>query len=205
MKNLLLVSAVAMMACACGGGGGNEGDPKAPGFSASVNKLAAYVGTWAATCNDHAVDNATITSTGNNTVTIATRTDYYAQANCTGAIIATETEGADITATYVDTVDAPVVFATGTPATTGKVDRITASMPIHSRSITGTAVTRVVQNGKPQWCIDFGNGRSTCILDEGAYSARSGVAGGLLLQGNAFYELVPNGTVYEAYGRYVKK
>lgn len=209
MKHLVWACAAAALVSACGGGGGGgggggSGSPP-PVSTTPVNKLAAYVGTWAADCDNHAIDNVTITSPSTNTLTVGSRTDYYAGANCTGAIIATETEGADITATYVDTVDASIVFTPGTAATAAKVDKIVASAPQRTRSVTGTGVTRVVENGKPMWCIAFDGGNRTCIWDEGSTPASSGQAGALYLQGNALYELVPNGAQYTAYGRYVRK
>lgn len=170
-----------------------------------MNKLAGYVGTWSGDCSDHAIDNATITSPSNNTITIAMRTDYYAGVNCTGAIIATETEGADVTATYVETIDLSIVFTQGSAATPAKVDKITASLPQHTRSISGTAVTHTVQNGQAMWCIDFGGGNQSCIWDEGTYPAQSGVTGGLYLQNNFLYELSPSGSLYVVNERFTKK
>lgn len=205
MKTTAFVCAAAALLSACGGGGGNPGTPNGPGFEAPSNRLAAYAGTWASGCASHAIETVTITSPANDTLTISPRTDYYAGADCSGAIVATETEGGDITARYVDTVDAPIVFSKGAAPTTGRVDRITASTPIRSRSITGTGVRRDVIDGRPHWCIDFGGGSQTCVRDDGATPAQSGVAGGLHLQGATLYELVPEGGVYTAYGRYQKR
>ncbi len=146
-----------------------------------------------------------ITSPSDNTLKIAARTEYYKSLNCTGAVIATETDGMEVTAIYVDTVDASVVLGRGKPAVTAKIQKITANKPQATRTITGTGVSRVVQGGKAQWCIAFDGGSSTCIADDGPQPAENGVAGALYLQDNAFYELVPNGSLYEAYGRYVKK
>lgn len=205
MKKTALVCAAAALLSACGGGGGDSGNPNGPGFQAPSNRLAGYVGNWASACSNHEIENVTITSPASDTLTIATRTDYYAGANCSGAIVAVETEGGDITARYIDTVDAPIVFTQGTAATTGRVDRISASAPIRSRSITGTGVRRDVINGRQHWCIDFGGGSQTCVQDEGATPAQTGVAGGLHLQGTTMYELVLEGAVYTAYGRYQKR
>jgi hypothetical protein len=179
--------------------------PTTPETPAQGNKLAAYVGTWNSDCNFHEIDNVTITSPSNDTLTITTRTDYYAGVDCTGAILATETEGASLTARYVDTIDSSAVLTQGAAATALKVDRVYASTPQRTRSIVGTAVTHVVLNNQPQWCIDYGNGTQTCVRDDGTYPAQSGIAGGLSLQGNTFYELIPNGSLYVANGIYTKK
>lgn len=205
MKNFVLVGAMAALLSACGGGGGGDGNASFPGSPVPANKLAAYVGNWTAGCDSHELMDVTITSPSDNTLKITTRSDYYVGANCTGAIVATETESADITATFVDTVDASIVLAPGASATQGKVDKILAGRPASTRSITGTAVTRQVNNGQAQWCIDFGNGSKTCVWDEGTAPAQNGVAGGLHIQGNVMYELMPNGSLYEAYGRYTRK
>lgn len=212
MKKLIFAGAVAALVSACGGGGGGGGSPNGAigsGSGAStpapVNRLAPYVGTWASDCSDHGIETATITSPSDNTLKIAVRTEYYKTANCTGAVIATESDGMDVTAIYVDTVDASVVLGRGTPAVTAKIQKITANKPQATRTVTGTGVTRVVQGGKAQWCIVFDGGSSTCIVDDGPQPAESGVAGALYLQGNILYELVPNASLYEAYGRYIKK
>lgn len=201
MKRFALLAVVGTLVSACGGGGGGD-NPTTP--QAPTNKLAAYVGNWSADCSDHQIDNVAISSPTANTLTINVRTDYYAAANCTGAIVATETETADVTATYVDTVDSSIVFTPNATATPAKVDRVTASSPQHSRSITGTAVSHVVVNGQAQWCIDYGTSK-TCIMDEGAFAAQSGVSGGLFLQNNILYELAPNGSQYVVDERFNKK
>lgn len=208
MKNLVFLGAVTALVSACGGGGGGGGGGNngSGGGTAptQVNHLAAYVGTWAAECDSHVIDNATITSPSNNTLKITTRTDYYDGANCTGVIVATETDGADVTASYVETVDASIPLTPGAAATAVKVDKIMASMPQGTRSVTGSRVTRVVQGGQPQWCISFSNGDQTCVWDEGTIPARS-TTGGLYTQGNFLYELVLNGSTYSVNSRYSKK
>jgi len=227
MKKLIFICATATMISACGGGGGggdsgggagagagtvpvagsgstggSDAGVVAPGGTAPANKLAAYVGTYAAACNDHEKYNVSITSPSNNTLTIATRTDFYAGTNCTGAIIATANDGADVTASYVETVDTIVFTSTDTPVP-AKVDKVTSSIPVHTRSVTGTAVTRLTTDGQPQWCIDFGAGAKTCIL-EGTFPAQTGAAGALFMQGSTLYELSLKGTVYVANKRYTK-
>lgn len=191
------------MVSACGGGGNGGDNSSAP--QAPTNRLAGYVGNWSADCSDHAMDSATITSPSANVLTIKTRTDYYAGSNCTGAIIATQTDSADVTATYVDSVDSSVVFTKGAAATPTKVDRITASLPQHTTSVTGTGVNRVIQGGQAQWCIAFSGGNQTCVWDEGTYAAASGVSGGLFLQNNTLYELSPNGSQYVINDRFTRK
>jgi hypothetical protein len=209
MKNLLIPCTVAVLLSACGGGGGggggDGGGATATAPSAPVNKLAGYVGTWASDCYDHYVSTVTITSPVNNTLTLSTRTDFYAAANCTGAIVATLTDGADVTETYVDTVDSSIIFTPGAATTPARVDKVLASSPQFSRSITGTAVSHVVIGGQAQWCIDYGGGNQTCVPDYGTYPAQSDLPGALYVQGNVLYGLYPSGPLYLATGRLTKK
>jgi hypothetical protein len=208
MKNLVVMSAIAAMISACGGGGGGGGETgRTPAAESAppVNKLAAYVGNWSTDCNDHKIGNATITSPSNNTIKITSRTDYHTGADCTGAIIATETDGVDVTGTYTETVDSSIVFTQGAAATLAKVDKFTASFPRHTHSVTGTGVTHVVVNGQAQWCIDFGGGNQTCIWDRGTYPDQNGIPDAAYLQGNVLYELEPSGSLYVVNARFNKR
>jgi len=203
MKHYAILIAIGALVSACGGGSNNDGSPVA---QVPANKLAAYAGTWSTDCyNNHDIATATISSPSANTVTIHVQTDYYAGANCTGAIVATETESADVTATYVDTVDSSIVLTQGAAATPAKVDRVTTSLPQRTRSITGTGVKRVVVDGQAQWCINYGDGSQTCLRDDGTYPAQNGISRGVFLQNNALYELSPSGSVYVLDDRLTKK
>jgi hypothetical protein len=199
MKRITSIAAVALALTACGGGGGGGGTSGAstPVGAAPATQLASYIGNWASVCSDHAIDSATISRTPGTTdsITIAIKTDYHSNANCSGAILGTWSESANATAVYNGTADATVVLTLGAAATTIHVDKVTASMGQATATVIGTGVVRKTTNGQPQWCIDYGNGSSICIKDEGTYPA-STQPGGLYLQGNILYELVVNGSTY---------
>lgn len=213
MKHLAYAALAAAILSGCGGGSGSPGAtgsnaPSLQGGSTSNTQLDAYVGTWASDCADHAVDTATIARASGSpaTVTIAVKTDYYAGATCTGNIVATMTSSADVSATYAGTVDTSIVFTPGAAAVAAKVDKISATLPQHTVSITGTGVMRsVTANGQAQWCINYGSGSSNCIVDQGTYPAQNGLDGGLYVQNNVLYELEPSGSVYTVDERFTKR
>lgn len=197
MKIIALSAAIALTLTACGGGGGTSASGATPVAATPLTQLASYIGNWTSACYDHAMDSAAISRTPgtNDSISIAFKTDYYVNANCTGNILGTYSESAGPTAVYAATVDASVVLAQGAAASSIKVDKINATKPAGAALVTGTGVVRTVTNGQVQWCIDFGGGRTTCINDQGAYAASS-QTGGLYLQGNTLYELVVNGSAY---------
>jgi hypothetical protein len=207
MKNSGFAAATLVLISACGGGGGDSGGSASAAAPAPTTQLAAYIGNWASDCYDHAIDSAAISrpAGSSDSITISFKTDYYVNANCTGNIIGTETQSADATATYAGTVDSSIVFTQGAAAIPAKVDKVIASLPAHTVSITGTGVVHTVTNGQAQWCMDYGNGSSICINDEGTRPATSGVAGGLYLQAGVLYELTPSGSLYVVNERFNKK
>jgi hypothetical protein len=210
MKKSMLAVVVLAGLSACGGGGGGGGDSgngAPPVQPAPVFPLSAYIGTWAGDCADHEIDTVTVTrpAGSSDTISLDIKTEYFSAANCTGTILATETQSAGASATYAGTIDSSIVFTQGATAVAAKVDRVTASLPQHTRSIVGPGVVHTVVNGQAQWCIDYGGGSSTCIRDDGTYPAQTGVAGGLHTRGNEFFELSPSGSVYVVNQRFTKK
>lgn len=203
MKRAFATLALPIFIVGCGGGNGSSATtPPTP----APQYLAAYIGTWAGTCQFHALDSATITRTPGTTdsINIANKTEYFSGTDCTGSVLATETESGVVTAKYVATVDSSIIFPPSTTGTASKVDQITASRPASNFIFTGSAV-HTVQNGQAVWCIDFGGGNSTCVQDNGTQPGMTGAAGGLFLQGNTMYVLDPNGNVYSVNQVFTKK
>jgi len=91
--------------------------------------------------------------------------------------------------------------AAGTAAIPIKADKLTANLPQHTLSVTGSGVTHTTG----QWCIAYASGTSACIKDEGTYPAQNGVAGGLALQGNTLYDLTANGSSWVVDSVFTKK
>lgn len=206
MKHWAYIGATAIVLCGCGGGGGDGGTTSAPPV-ATTSPLDAYAGTWASACADHAIDTLVIARASGtpDAITVANKTDYYANAGCTGSIVGTVTQSADATAAYGGSVDASIVPSAGAAAVSVKVDKLTANLPQHTLSVTGSGVTHTTANGQAQWCIAYGNGASTCIRDDGTYPAQNGVAGGLALQGTTLYDLTASGASWVVDGVFTKK
>jgi hypothetical protein len=205
MKNALMISTLFGVIAGCGGGGG--GDTPVSTAPVVVERLAAYIGSWSSACAGHEIDSSTLVRTPGTTdsINITNKSEYYAGANCTGTILGTSTDSAIFTAKYVATVNSSVIFTTGSAAVPTTLDQVTASRTQGVQTVSGPGVVRTVKNGQPQWCIDFGGGNSTCIMDMGTQPAQSGASGGLLLQGNNMFVLSPSGSVYTIDSKLTKK
>lgn len=182
-----LSAALALTGC----GGGSDGSDTA----SSANYFAAYNGTWSSDCADHAKDVATITSI-DKTLTIATTTNYYDAADCTGAVVATGTSSAPLTGVSTGTASAVVVLPPATTASTIVVEKITATYPQRTQTITGTGVyTTTNSAGIAQVCVKYTNNLSTCI-PSGAQTTASAQAG-VYVAGSDLYLLA---SVVGSYG-----
>jgi hypothetical protein len=203
MKHACLAGALLLALSACGGGGGDTQNSSAtPPVSTTpatpATPLAAYIGKWATSCAFHAIDTATITRApgASEAISIAYQTDYYSNADCTGAVLGTFTQGASATAVYGGTVDAPAVLTEGAAPVVVQVDKVTTTIPPHTWTVTGTGVVHRVVNGYAEWCIDYANGDGACIADAGENAAGTVNPMGLTMQGNVLYELRSNASLY---------
>ncbi len=208
MRHMWLAAVAAIVMTGCGGSGGSSGGTTAPPPVATVppSALAAYVGTWVSACDERELNTVTITRAAGSAdaIVVSYKSDYYANLNCTGAIVATWTQSADVSAVYAGSVDSSIVFTPGTSATAARVDKVTATLPAHTESVVGSNVTHTVRNGQAMWCIDFGGGNSSCIYDQGAQPSQT-VAGGLYLRGNELFELSPSESTYVVNERFTRK
>lgn len=208
MKHVCLAALAALVLAACGGGGGGSGDTNTPPPVGNVPtpQLGAYIGTWVSACYERELNTVTITRASGSTdaIVIAYKSDYYANLNCTGNVVATWSQSADVTAVHAGSVDSSIVFTSGASPTPARVDKINATLPAHTQSVVGNNVTHTVQFGQPQWCIAYSDGSSTCIQDRGAQPAQT-VAGGLYLRGNEMFELSPSGSTYVVNERFTRK
>jgi hypothetical protein len=186
MRHIYLAGVLSLALSACGGGGGDPATLPAP--------LAAYIGTWATSCAFHAIDTATITRAPgtSDAISIMSRTDYYSNADCTGTILGTFTQGASATAVYAGTVDAPVVFTEGAAAVVVQVDKVTTSFPPRTWTVTGPGVVYTAVDGYAQWCIAYANGDGSCVADPGPLPAgQNYTPTHLVRRGNTLYALSP--------------
>lgn len=195
MKKAFTISALCGLIAGCGGGGSDAPANTAP---APVERLASYIGSWSSDCANHEIDSSSIVRTPGttDTINITNKTDYYTGVNCTGTILGTSTDSTTFTAKYVATVNSSVVLTAGGAAVPTTLDQVTASRTQGVQTVSGPGVVHTVKNGQPQWCIDFGGGNSTCIMDIGTQPAQSGASGGLLLQGTNLFVLASSGSAY---------
>lgn len=199
-----ITTALTLLLAACGGGGGHPGSTNDTMGSATAN-LDAYVGTWTSACASSATDTAVIARAASpaNTLTIAVTTQYYANTECTGNVIATQTWSDGATATWTGTVTSSIVPGPGLAALPATVDKVTAQLPQRTVTVTGSFVSRKTIAGQANWCIAYA-GSSVCVPDR-VYVAEAAAFDGLALQGTDLYEAKSNGVNYDAVERFTKK
>ncbi len=203
MRKHLIFSTLALAVSACGGVSTSPStQPPQPAF-----KLAAYGGGWVAACDRRTQRSLTIAQVGSSTDTasFAVKTEYFTNAGCTGAVLATETDSAAISAVHTGIVDSSYVLSPGAPTVSAKVDTLSLGRQASSLLVTGPGVVRTIKNGQAQWCIELGGGESTCILDDGVSPPVSGIAGGLTISSGKMYLLAPAGSIYNITGIFSKK
>lgn len=196
----------ALLLAACGGGGGHPGSTgNSPGLGSATANLDAYVGTWASACASRAIDTAVIARAAgtNDALTIAVTTRYYANTECTGAVIATQTWSADATATWIGTAASAIVPGPGMAPVAASVDKVAAQLPQRTVTLTGTFVSHQTIAGQPNWCIDYTDS-AVCVPDR-IYAAEPAPFDGLAVLDNVLYELKSNGVNYDAVGRFTKQ
>jgi hypothetical protein len=166
---------------ACGGGGGSD-----QGIPTQVSSaLQKYEGVWVRPCAAHNRDTMTLAASNNGaTLSFTIKTEYFANVDCTGAVVATGTYAQAATVLqYTGTVkDASVRMPNGEIVTTN-VDQGNATATTAPITFTGSGVTSSVVNGKTVWHIQFSQG-STDVqtnLGTGVTSASLALRNGELL------------------------
>lgn len=174
---------------------------------ASTSSMKAYLGTWSAPCDGHELERVEITEspTVRDGIEIAIASDYYAQAGCSGAIVATETMSARILATHTGRTNSAIVPYERAPSFPATIDLASLTLPGHTRSVTGPGVTQTVIGGRAQWCIKFDGGSSTCIYDDGFRPAQGPISGGFHATADTMYLVSPVGSVYYAEAMYTRR
>lgn len=167
----LAFCSMTLAACGGGGGGGTGVDanvtatevfwPVVPDANNSLasTALAKYEGEWRQACVDHMELKTVLVATSATTFTVTVREDYYAYADCTGAVVATGSYGMPSeTVTYVETpVNASVTLRDGSliqpvPAV-NVASSLIATAPF---TITGSGVQPTIYvDGKTMTPIQF--------------------------------------------------
>src|SRR5512133_2029438 len=90
-----------------------------PAVSPASPELAKYEGAWQENCVDHLRFTKTFIATGSNTFSVATKEEYFDNADCTGAVVATGSYGVpDENVQYAPAQEASVTLTTGDNITT---------------------------------------------------------------------------------------
>lgn len=195
--NFTLGVLATLLLTACGGGGSTASPP---------SKVASYAGVWVGTCDGHTLFDVTFRETAGvkDTLTLTSKTEYYAQTGCTGAVVATETYTADVTAVFLNSIDAGVVFTPGSASVTTKIDNMSLSMPDYRHKLSGSGVTPKVYNGEVGWCVAYGDRSSTCFKDE-LMAGSSAYSRTLYVSANKLYMLEPSASQYSVTSMWTRK
>ena len=145
----------------------------------------------------------TLKGDGSGALEFTPTTETYFKADCSGALLGTETMSAKISAAPDGTADIQIKLTNNGAATSVRIDKLTLSIPAYSFSVTGPGVQYVKKEGQQQWCIDY-EGGSTCLIDEGMRPPQT-IAGGVFLRDNNLYTVVKDGGAYVPDMLYVKK
>ncbi|NDP38604.1 MAG: hypothetical protein GZ093_07610 [Rhodoferax sp.] len=151
---------------ACGSGGGGSDAPASPTTespttpSPAIEALAQFEGVWREDCNDHMRVTKTSTATSGTTFSVVTREDYYDNADCTGALVATGSYGVpDETVTYAPTLaNASVTLLTGENIQ-ADVAPATSVAAVATFTVTGSGVKATELVGTTLFArIEYANG-----------------------------------------------
>ena len=111
-----------------------------PAVSPASPELAKYEGAWRENCVDHLRFTKTLIATGSATFSVATKEEYFDNADCTGAVVATGSYGVpDENVHYETALPASVTLLTGENIT-ADVNPATSVYAEATFSITGSGV-----------------------------------------------------------------
>ena len=194
----VLLSSTMLIACG-GGGGGDSSDPpavvgtvptNAPAAVPAANpELAKYAGIWRKDCVDHMRLIMTATATGTNTFSVTRNEEHFANADCTGDIVANGNYGVpDETVQYTAPLEnASVQLLTGATIVTN-VDPGNSVLADARFSFTGSGVlTTEFALGTTFARIKYAE--KEVVLSRGAIGGQS-TSGALLLLNGELLSLV---------------
>lgn len=193
-SKLFLSSLLVSCLAACGGSDSSGGP--SPVLSAKVTP---YLGEWSAACDGRTVERISVTQdpAGGDRALMSTRTDYYAHPGCSGAIIATKSVNVPgMQVEITGSANGGVVFSEGAAAVPSAYDAVSATMPAHRITVTGTAVTYALVHNQWMWHIDFGGDSGTLIVDQYIIPAQPPESGAFMINGGKLYIMSPAGSVH---------
>lgn len=166
----------------------------APAVSPARAELAKYEGTWQEKdCFDHTRFTKNFIATDSNNFSVATKNNYYDNADCTGAVIATGSYNVpDENVHYETALEASVTLLTGENIT-ADVNRATSVYAAGATySITGSGVKSTELIGTTMWArIEYADGGHIVIALPAALDGKT-TYGALVLRNDELLALVPN-------------
>jgi hypothetical protein len=189
---ILAVALSTSFLAACGGGGDSA---PADASVASVEPLTKYEGVWQDTCTGNQRETYTLVASNSGTTLSNTyRNEFFENAGCTGAVVATGTYSAPmVTMQYIETVPSASIKRLAGTTVTSSIDRVTASSTAgYYLTYIGSGVTSSSVNaGATTARIVYTNG-STDITHDAIPT--SSVQAAVLLETGSFSTLVPIGS-----------
>lgn len=198
MKHTVACVALASLLSACGGGGGGPTGQNTQPVSAPFAK---YEGDWKDVCQFHHRETVTMTaSTSGTSVSMSDRIEYFANEDCSGALVATGVYSQPIAKLqYITTETSATVKLQNGETVTGSVDRGVGVGSDATVSFTGSGVTSSIVNGKTVWHIAYAGGSTDISIN----SVSGATPGGLFLRNGQLYILTSSAgstTSYDASG-----
>lgn len=189
MKKTLAVLTSSTLLAACGGGASTPAEQTAA-------PLSVYAGSWQTPCQDKALETMTITSKADGSLEIADKIEHFDTADCSGTPFATQSPSATSSISYGSTAEVQVQLNPAGATTATRIDKITLNSPAYTNVFTGKDLRYSVELGEPSWCVIHPDRPRSCVADASAEPA-STQTGGLYLQGNKLYLLLPDAAVYK--------
>ena len=203
MKLQVLALVIGALLAGCGGGGSDGAATPAP--APAAQPLAQYAGTWRQGCEFHVIETTVVTMAADGSASIWPKEEYFANADCSGAVVATGTfAAAPIAIRYVGTSPSASVKQLNGQIIPANVDRISATSVAMSQTYAGSGVTPKTVNGKLVWTITY-TGGTTTINEAG--TSEGTVSGGMAVVGGEMWTMQPVGsstTSFEMDGRYIR-
>lgn len=221
MKYLAVLMSVAVLA-ACGGGGSGGPDASAsqppasassppvspfPAVSPANAQLAKYEGVWRKECDNHMQLTMTATATTGTTFSVTRKEEYFNNADCTGALVATGSFGQpDEAVQYTGTLaNASVTLQTG-EIVIADVEPATAVLAKASFTFEGDGVKSTYDvSGTAFARIEYADG-GYAVVQRAALIGQT-THGALLLRNGELLALVPIGdstSSFQVNHRYIR-
>lgn len=198
-----VLAAVVFGLAGCGGGGGGGSDNSAN--PSDAGPLAKYAGTWVQGCNNHNRETTILTSSNNGTtLTHNLKDEYFANADCSGAIVATGTyESPPYIIQSNETVTNATVKMLSGGIISATVDRVTSTNTGSSIKYVGSGVTSSTIIGNKTYSHIVYNNGSTDLQND---NSSGGGQGALLLLNGELLVLNPvsnSVTSFDVFSRYI--